>query len=178
MLPSFLQKTKKQKKTTRQQRQNPSKNPKQILSENVSGLSPSLVFGCMLERLGLPCPGHASLGLPPCPWHLPAGAAACPRPCSADGAMPCSSRCNRSTCLWGCGQQPPGLSPPSAAPHGLTAPVSSAGPGSPASGCWPVGCAYRRVFPASFWLRGDPLIADKLPGLGWLLRRRVSCLCS
>lgn len=51
------------------------------------------------------------------------------------------------------------------APGNLAAPASSAGRGSPASGCLLMGCAYRRAFPADFWLCSDPLRVDKPPAL-------------
>ena len=88
-----------------------------------------------------------------CRWH--------------DGTMPRCCRCHHSACFWGCGQQSPGLSPPSAAPWGLTVPASSTGPGCPTCRYLPIGCAYRRAFPADFWLRGNPLRPYKPPGLGW-----------
>lgn len=167
--PFWEKKQPKPNKKPPQPKQNHPQNSKQLLSECVSGLRPLLVFGCMPERLGFPCPGCAPLGLPPCPWHLPAGAAACPGPHNAEGVMPHGSRYNCSTCLWGCGQQAP-----ASAPGNLAAPASSAGKGSPASGCLPMGCAYRRAFPADFWLCSDPLRADKPPGLAVRLEGLLS----
>lgn len=138
----------------------PKKNPKQILSEECLWFEPLLVFGCMPKRLAFPCLGCAPVSLLLCPWHLLAGAAAHPRPRGNNSMMPCSSRCHHSACLWGCSQQSPGLSPPSAAP------CERCWSRVPRIRCLPVGCAYRRAFLADFWLCGDlPRLAVMTEGL-------------
>lgn len=147
------------KQNPKHQNNPPPQNLKQILSESVSGLSPSLVFGCKPKRLDSPCPGCSPVSLPPVPdtcWH---------KQQHAPGHTVLMAQCHAADDATAALASGPVASShlASALPVGL--PASAAGPGCPTCRYLPMGCAYRRAFLADFWLRGDLSRADKLPGL-------------